>query len=116
VTVATNQDVAELLRRAWVFTMPSVYEGFGVPYVEAMASGTAIVTTPNAGALELFGTANAGGELVAEHALGSTIADLLLDHARRDELARCGRAASAQYDWPVVAARYERVYADATHQ
>ena len=40
-------QLAELYRKAWVFCLPSSYEGFGVPYIEAMASGTAVVATPN---------------------------------------------------------------------
>ena len=45
--------LAELYRKAWVFCLPSTYEGFGVPYIEAMASGTVVVATPNPGALEV---------------------------------------------------------------
>ena len=36
----------ELLRRAWVMCLPSAYEGFGRPYIEAMAAGTAVVASP----------------------------------------------------------------------
>jgi glycosyltransferase involved in cell wall biosynthesis len=46
--------LSELYRRAWVFCLPSSYEGFGVPYIEAMASGTPVVATPNVGAREVL--------------------------------------------------------------
>ena len=36
----TDEELAERYRRAWVFCLPSTYEGFGVPYIEAMASRT----------------------------------------------------------------------------
>ena len=49
------EKLADLYRRAWVFCLPSSYEGFGVPYIEAMASGTPVVATPNVGAVEVLG-------------------------------------------------------------
>lgn len=39
------ERLTEFYRRAWLFCLPSSYEGFGVPYIEAMASGTAVVAT-----------------------------------------------------------------------
>jgi glycosyltransferase involved in cell wall biosynthesis len=108
---ASDDTVAEYLRRAWVFTLPSTYEGFGVPYIEAMASGTAVVATPNAGAQELF-VDGAGGILVSDAEIGDAICELLLDLGRRDALAARGHRASERFDWSQVAARYERLYAE----
>jgi glycosyltransferase involved in cell wall biosynthesis len=48
-----DDGLAALYRRAWVFASPSVYEGFGLPYLEAMASGTAVVATANPGSREV---------------------------------------------------------------
>src|SRR5205814_1213559 len=48
------EHLADLYRQAWVFCLPSSYEGFGRPYVEAMASGTPVVATRNPGALEVL--------------------------------------------------------------
>src|SRR5262245_10139324 len=42
--------LAALYREAWVFACPSSYEGFGIPYLEALASGTAVIASPNSGA------------------------------------------------------------------
>ncbi len=49
--------LAQAYREAWVFALPSTYEGFGLPYLEAMASGTPVVATPNPGASELLADA-----------------------------------------------------------
>lgn len=46
--------LADLYRRAWIFASPSVYEGFGLPYLEAMASGTPVIATKNAGSSEVL--------------------------------------------------------------
>ena len=49
----SDDDLAELYRRAWVFCLPSTYEGFGIPYVEAMASGVRSSRRRNPGAVEV---------------------------------------------------------------
>jgi len=96
-------------RRAWTLCLPSAYEGFGRPYVEALAAGTAVVASPNPGAREVLDDGRYG--VIAEDAaLGTAIAALLVDGERRAALARAGLARAADYDWDVVAARYERVY------
>ena len=113
IPVASDEALAEHLRSAWVFTLPSSYEGFGVPYIEAMASGTAVVATPNAGARELLGDGHGGGVVVSEDQLGTAIVRLLGDASARDRFARIGREVSRRFAWDVVARRYEDVYAEA---
>ena len=46
----TDQQLAEAYASAWLFCYPSIYEGFGMAYMEAMASGTAILSSSNTGA------------------------------------------------------------------
>ena len=105
----TDDELAERYRRAWVFCLPSTYEGFGVPYIEAMASGTAVVATPNPGAREVLGDGRYG-RLSDEDGLGTALVDLLRDDGRRQTLAEAGLARSATYDWDRVAEAYERLY------
>ncbi len=107
----TDDELADRYRRAWVFCLPSSYEGFGVPYIEAMASGTPVVATPNVGAREVL----AGGEYgVISDAddLGSSIVRLLRSDAERATLADRGRRRAAIYAWPVVAGAYRELYAE----
>ena len=49
-----SEKLSELYSAAWIFCLPSSYEGFGRPYVEAMAAGTPVVATPNPGAMEVL--------------------------------------------------------------
>jgi glycosyltransferase involved in cell wall biosynthesis len=104
-----DEELADRYRRAWVFCLPSTYEGFGVPYAEALASGTAVVATPNRGARDVLGH-GAHGRLVADEDLGLTLVDLLLHEDERDALARKGPSRAADFDWRSVVARYETIY------
>lgn len=104
-----DETMARLFREAWVFTLPSTYEGFGVPYVEAMASGTAVLATPNDGVRECLAGERAG-LVVDDSALPAALVSLLKDDRRRGALAANGRERSARYDWEQVTSRYERVY------
>jgi len=107
----TLETLADLYARAWVFCLPSTYEGFGVPYVEALAAGTAVVASPNPGAREVL-CEGKFGVLASDETLGEALCDLLGDAGRRDALAAGGLARARDFSWEQVAARYEQVYAD----
>lgn len=107
----SEEALADAYRRAWVFCLPSSYEGFGVPYVEAMASGTPVVATSNPGAREVT-AGGVAGVLTDDASLGTTLADLLEDDARRDALARAGLTRSCDFGWERVVALYDRVYGE----
>jgi glycosyltransferase involved in cell wall biosynthesis len=104
------EDVlCELYRRAWVFCLPSTYEGFGVPYIEAMASGTAVVATPNQGALEVL-KGGKFGLIVQEKRLGHGVLQVLKDTSLRQFLERGGVKEVRRYDWGRVCSAYEKLY------
>ena len=105
----SDEEIARLFREAWVFTLPSTYEGFGVPYIEAMASGTAVVATPNAGAAEVL-QEDSGGLIAEDTAYASTLYEVLVNSELRGQLEARGRAHSTKFNWPEVARRYEDVY------
>jgi phosphatidylinositol alpha-mannosyltransferase len=105
-----DAQLAELYGTAWVFCLPSTYEGFGIPYVEAMAAGCSVVATPNPGAVEITG----GGEfgvITEPEALGSAIVRLFSDRAERERLARAGLERASQYGLQSVCDSYEALYA-----
>lgn len=109
----SDQEMADRLRRAWIFCLPSTYEGFGIPYAEALASGTAVVATPNPGAKEVL-DGGRFGVVVPPAILGRTLRDLLSDPARRDLLANTGLGRAASFDSTLVAESYEYLYAQVT--
>ncbi|HWE03314.1 MAG TPA: glycosyltransferase family 4 protein [Tepidisphaeraceae bacterium] len=104
------EDLAELYRRAWVFCLPSSYEGFGVPYIEAMASGTPVVATPNAGAREVLDNGKYG-ILCQPDQLGLTLLRLLRDSSERQRLRTLGLERVKEYSWERVVEQYEAIYA-----
>ena len=105
--------LVNLYRRAALVVVPSRYEGFGLPAVEAMACGTPVVAT-SAGALPEVMRVGGGGLLVPRddpEALAKAIATLL-DQAetRRAMGARARPLIEATFSWPRVAERTARIY------
>jgi phosphatidyl-myo-inositol alpha-mannosyltransferase len=109
------KTLAELYRRAWVFCLPSTYEGFGVPYIEALASGTPVVATPNVGALEVLGHGKYG-MIVEPEKLGGAICGLLQDTATREDMRAVGLERSKMFAWESIVGQYERVYTELMRQ
>lgn len=95
----SDDDRQALLRGAAVFCYPSVYEGFGLPPLEAMSAGVPVVAT-SAGALpEVCG---AGADLVPTGdtaALRAALVRALDDEAHRAELIARGTAALERFEW-----------------
>ncbi len=103
--------LCELYRRAWVFCMPSSYEAFGVPYVEAMASGTAVVATPNDGAIEVTKSGKYG-LLAPDEDLASSLIRVIQDLSLRQMFERVGLERATEFSWDSVCSQYEKLYAD----
>lgn len=110
--IPTDQ-LADLFRRAWVFCLPSTYEGFGVPYIEAMASGTTVVATPNRGAVEVT-RGGRDGILTGDEELAHNLVRVLTDEPLRDRFRAAGLRRAADFSWDRVCALYEAVYAGET--
>ena len=110
--VTFEQDIAwdrlvEIYRQAEVAVVPSLYEGFSLPAIEAMACATPLVAT-NAGALpEVAGTDGDAALLVPAGdagALAAAIGGLLDDRHRRERIGRDGRArVLARFTWEKAA-------------
>lgn len=89
VTGVSDTELASLYRRAWVYASPSTYEGFGLPYLEAMACGTPVVATQNPGSTEVLEDGRYG--LIADDdEFVETVAALLGDHGRREVFTTLG--------------------------
>jgi glycosyltransferase involved in cell wall biosynthesis len=108
VTGISDGALAALYGQAEVAVVPSLYEGFSLPAIEAMACGVAVVATTGGALPEVVGTDGETGLLVAPDdpgALTTAIARLLDDPTLRARLGAAGRERVInRFTWPVTAA------------
>ena len=101
----SNQELSELYRRAHVFCMPSTYEGFGLPYLEALASGTLVITTPNPGANEILANGEYG-VIIEDNELASSIIDALRNSEKYKSMVQKGLNSTNNQSWESVIRKY----------
>ncbi len=107
----SDAELSELMSQAWAFCLPSSYEGFGIPYLEAMAHGVPAIGSPNPGARMLLGD---GCGILAEDAeLGRRLVEVLGDGALRASLVAKGAERVEEYSWERMAERHEDAYRQA---
>lgn len=101
----SDEKLAELYRRAWVYISPSSYEGFGLPYLEAMASGVPVVATPNPGSREVLDHGHFG--ILAEDAeFAVATLEVLNNPSIREKWTGLGLSRSQEYSLENMAAKY----------
>lgn len=101
---------ADLLAGARVFAYPSRYEGFGLAPLEAMATGTPVVTTRTGALPEVLGDAASFVEAGDAPALTNALGTLLDDSAARTALVERGLARAGRYSWDACAAGLAELY------
>ena len=107
-TGVSDAELAALYQRSWVYASPSTYEGFGLPYLEAMACGTVVVATRNPGSLEVLGDSEYG-LMPADEIFGAVVAELLGDEARRVSLCGRGLRRAGEFSLDAMIEHYEDV-------
>jgi glycosyltransferase involved in cell wall biosynthesis len=109
-----DETLPGLLAAAEVFCYPSLYEGFGLPPLEAMAAGTPVVAATYTAASEVLGDAALLVDPTDSPALADAVVAAATDHALRSSLVVAGRARASAYTWEAAAratiAAYESVF------
>jgi glycosyltransferase involved in cell wall biosynthesis len=95
---------------AQALVFPSLYEGFGLPTLEAMACGTPVACSDTASLPEVGGDAALYFDPTSEDAILQTLRRLLSDAELQEELARRGLTRASHFSWDRVAAETEAVY------
>jgi glycosyltransferase involved in cell wall biosynthesis len=103
----SDDELAALYRGARALVFPSLYEGFGIPVLEAMASGTPVVTSRGGATAEVAGGAAVLVDPLDVDAIAAGIGEA---HARRDELRALGLERARAYSWDRVADTVEAVW------
>jgi glycosyltransferase involved in cell wall biosynthesis len=102
-----DEELARLYRGASVLVYPSLYEGFGIPVLEAMACGTPVVTSAGGSTEEVAG----GAAVLVDPLDGGSIAAGIEDAlSRRDELRTHGLERARMFTWAETARRTVDVY------
>lgn len=109
-----DDEVVSWYRRAGIFCLPSVQEGFGIVFLEAMAAGLPIVATTAAAVPEVVPDGRAGTLVPPSNvpALTDALAELLARPALRETYGAYGREHVLRYDWDRVAEQFLAAVAD----
>ncbi len=106
-----NDDLVTLYNSALFFIMPSLYEGFGLPILEAMCCGCPVITTHEGSLKEVVGDA---AYIVDGYSLNSIVGGIMKvasDSLLRKELAEKGQARAKEFSWKETAKKTVQVYA-----
>jgi glycosyltransferase involved in cell wall biosynthesis len=110
-----EETLAVMYRLAGVFVFPSLYEGFGLPPLEAMASGTPVVTSNVSSLPEVAGDAARLVDPYDPAAIADGIYEVLNDERLRQDLRIKGLARARQFSWEQSVRRILEIYRDVSH-
>ncbi len=109
---AADDDLPALYSAATAFAYPALYEGFGLPPLEAMACGVPMVTSNVSSLPEVAGDAALLIDPLDVDALAEALQRILTDDTLRREMIRKGRAQAARFTWEAAARQLRRHYID----
>jgi len=110
VTSIGDRQLCALYRQATAFAYPSMYEGFGLPLLEAMASGAPVVAAAAASIPEVVGDAALLLDPHAREAWTQAIVAIARDRERRARMGDAGRRRAAAFSWARTARLTLEVY------
>jgi len=103
-------DMPAIYSLAKVLAFPSLYEGFGLPIVEAMACGTPVLTSDCSSMPEVAGDAALLVDPSSSESIAEGLERILADDGLRTRLREAGLARAAQFSWARAAAETARLY------
>jgi glycosyltransferase involved in cell wall biosynthesis len=106
----SNEDLVFLYNEASLFVFPSLYEGFGLPILEAMACGTPVIASNTSSIPEIAGDAALLVEADDTHGISGAMRQVVTDHKLASEMAQKGLKRSAAFSWEKCARETLTVY------
>jgi glycosyltransferase involved in cell wall biosynthesis len=103
-------DLWSLYRNAAALAYPSLYEGFGLPPVQAMACGTPVVSSPGGALKEVLGDAVLYIDPLDTRSIADGLLQVMQDDGLRRRLMESGPVQAARYTWEDAAMRTSSVY------
>lgn len=109
----SSHDKHVLMAGAYTFTFPSLYEGFGLPVVEAMSYGVPVIAADNSSLPEVVGDGGILIDAAKESELADALQQLVTDDGLHEELSIKARAMAKTFDWRQCAKETLEVYEEA---
>ena len=109
----SDAQLATLYAHARFLAMPSLYEGFGLPIVEAMQYGTPVLVSDSSSLPEVAGDAGMLVDPREERSITEALAVLIKEDAARDSLAGRAKENSEKFSWVRAAREAMEVFAEA---
>ena len=107
----SDEELAQVYNLATLFVYPSLYEGFGLPVLEAMACGTAVVSSGLSSLPEVGGDAPLYCDPYSITDIQEKIVSTLADSSKRDSMVKKGLAQAQKFSWQKSAQEHKRVFA-----
>jgi glycosyltransferase involved in cell wall biosynthesis len=107
-----DKTLAVLYRLARVFVFPSLYEGFGLPPLEAMASGTPVITSDVSSLPEVVGDAALLIDPLDTNAIAEAIRRVLMDSTLHEQLRQKGFTRVREFSWDRSIRRVREIYGE----
>jgi glycosyltransferase involved in cell wall biosynthesis len=105
-----TEDLAVIYNLATVFAMPSLYEGFGLPILEAMSCGCPVITTKEGSLVEVAGEAALYVDAYSKDSIGKGIQEVFGNSILQKKLMQDGLKRVNEFSWEKTASQTLEVY------